>query len=144
MTAIPISFHISRSVNAVDTTITYPDGSSYWWSDRSAEGAIVGSGGWSDDYDEYRYIPGDILVNALDVEPESNESNLGTIVLALICMAVGVWQAAAPYSAWFVSRGWMFRDAEPSDLALAVHRIGGVICMILGVFALIAAFMEGI
>ena len=45
--------------------ITYPDGSTYWWRTQSS-GFGVGYGGWSDDYDENRYVNGDILCDILE------------------------------------------------------------------------------
>ena len=44
------SFEVSGNGGNVKFKVTYPDGSTYWWS----QGGNVGYGGWSDDYDPGR------------------------------------------------------------------------------------------
>ena len=51
---------------------------------------------------------------------------VAAVVFGIFCMgnAEGVWQ---------MSEGWKFRNAEPSDLALSMTTIGGVISLIVGI-----------
>ena len=54
-------------------------------------------------------------------------------------VGLGVWNLFAPKSAWWLARGWWYKNAEPSDLAIAAYRIGGVCLLIAGVICAIAA-----
>lgn len=116
--------------------ITYPDGSTYWWNKSGS----VGSGGWSDDYVEGRYISGDILCEliASKAARPRDPANPAKVVFALLAIAIGAFSAASPRTAWYWSYGWRYKDAEPSDLALSAERVGGVIAIVVGVFLLIS------
>lgn len=59
--------------------------------------------------------------------------------LALLLLGLGAWNLFAPKSAWWLARGWWYKNAEPSDLAIAAYRIGGVCLLIAGVICAIAA-----
>ena len=50
----------------------------------------------------------------------------------LLLWAIGLFNVLAPRAAWYLSYGWRFKDAEPSDAALMMARIGGVIAIIIG------------
>ncbi|MBE6961774.1 MAG: hypothetical protein E7445_04890 [Ruminococcaceae bacterium] len=60
-------------------------------------------------------------------------------MLAIFLLAVGAWNTFVPRSAWYLSYGWRFRDAEPSDAALTAHIIGGVVALLAGGICLLAA-----
>ena len=111
--------------------ITYPDGSSYWWQTNANSGA----GGWSDDYDSTRYIDGMTLCHVL--EEDVPKENRGTNVpLALLILLIGLFHAITPHTVWFLEYGWRFKEAEPSDLALALNRIGGILAIIIAIIML--------
>ena len=40
---------------------------------------------------------------------------------------------AVPEVAWYLKEGWKFRDAEPSDIALAMNKFGGVVGALIGI-----------
>ena len=109
--------------------VTYPDGSTYWWE----EDGMGGAGGWSDDYDPARYVPGDTLWKVLEQSAPSRRNTGGNPLLGLLLLAVGIFHAAAPRAAWFLARGWYYKDAQPSDLALSLNRVFGVIFGLAGV-----------
>ena len=113
--------------------ITYPNGSTYTW---NHEGNAVGSGGWSGDYNPEAYVDGETLVEVLS--PDSDSGSGGRIALGLLLAALGLWQILAPRSVWFLTNGWRFKSAEPSDLALGLHRAGGVACLFFGVIAILS------
>lgn len=106
--------------------ITYPDGSTYWWDRTKNSTGGFGHGGWSDDYDENRYVSGDTLCDILEVAvPEKKEPK--NVFLILLLLAVGIFNTVSPYNAWYLAYGWRFKNAEPSDLALGITRLAGVI-----------------
>lgn len=59
----------------------------------------------------------------------SSEKNYFVI---MICIVVGFWNVISPYSAWFVSHGWQYKDSEPSEDALLLYRILGLGLLIIG------------
>ena len=60
-------------------------------------------------------------------------------MMGVICILFGIFNLAAPEAAWYLSRGWQFKDAEPSDAALVVTRIGGSVAILIGVVLLFSA-----
>lgn len=116
-------------------TITYPDGSTYWWEFAKSSGAGVSWGGWSDDYGPGPYADGNDLARLL-VEERPDPDRGSHILAALLLFAVGIFSVSAPETAWMLSHGWRYKDAEPSDMALAANRISGAICVLAGIFLL--------
>ena len=57
--------------------------------------------------------------------------------LALLLCGVGIFNLAAPKASWYLSYGWRFKDAEPSDAYMAIARIGGAIALVIGIIMLI-------
>ena len=125
------SFEGNNSDYKVD--ITYPDGSTYWWNMKG----YGGSGGWSDNYDPQKYIDGDVLTNVLlEDAPKAPKHSGGNIIAIILLIALGVFNIAAPHTAWYLEYGWRYKDAEPSDLAIGFNRLGGVIAVVIAVVLL--------
>jgi len=95
----------------------------------------VGHGGWSDDYDEDRYVDGDTLSDVL-LKKAPKEVNSGNWLAALIIAIVGIFNIVSPYSAWYLEYGWRYKNAEPSDTALGLNRVVGVIAVVAAVVLL--------
>ena len=119
-------YRYAYSANKV--TITYPNGAEYWW--RYEQNG--GSGGWNGDYDTDRYADGWTLVNALSYKAHQETDGSGNGFLGLLLMALGLFHLISPHTTWYLSHGWRFKDAEPSDLALALNRMGGGIALLIG------------
>ena len=106
--------------------ITYPNGATYYWTKTDT----VGSGGWSDDYDETRYISGDILIDAIRFkQPREKTGNpfLGILLIGL--GALNIWK---PELSFYLRYGWAVRNAEPSDGYLAMTAFGGIVVVVIG------------
>lgn len=58
-------------------------------------------------------------------------------IIAVIVIILGIIELASPQTAWYLSYGWRYKNAEPSEAALIIERIGGVIGIILGIILLI-------
>lgn len=56
-----------------------------------------------------------------------------------LLIVFGALGAAFPYAAWYLSIGWKIEDAEPSEAALAVNRVGGVVAVIIGLIVLVSS-----
>lgn len=55
----------------------------------------------------------------------------------------GLIAAISPYSAWYLSHGWRFKNAEPSDLALSTERIVGIVLVIAGFIMVLSSCSAG-
>ena len=123
-------YTFAGDAEAYSVKITYPDGSTYYWDQGDSNGAVsVGQGGWSEDYDPERYVSGETLRSVLVAgAPAHREPK--NVLLIVVLLAVGIFNVAAPRAAWYLSKGWQFKDAEPSDLALTVSRGSGVVALI--------------
>ena len=79
-------------------------------------------------------MPGDVLIGVLYADsPPSRRT--GNPLIGLLFLAVGLWNAISPYSSWYLSHGWRYKNAEPSDLALGLTRAGGIFAILLGILA---------
>jgi len=124
------SYEFSGNESDYNVNITYPDGSTYWWDMNG----YSGSGGWSDNYDPEKYADGDILTEVLLTSAPKAPKNGGNIMIAFLFIIIGIFNIAAPHAAWYLEYGWRYKDAEPSDSAIAINRIGGIIAVIVGIF----------
>jgi len=114
-------------------TISYPDGSSYWYN----QSGNMGQGGWSNDYVEGTYISGDTLVDIVQ-ENAPKKTNPSKTIGAIILIALGFVDAVYPKVSWYIGYGWRYKNAEPSDAALIFGRIGGIAVIIVGVILLLS------
>lgn len=125
-------YEVSGSSSGASFKIIYPNGSSFWWQ-KNASG---GFGGWSDDYDESTYASGHTLLDILTAgrPRESEPKNVPAIILLIL---LGLFNAIAPETSWYLSRGWYYRDAEPSDEALLLYRGSGILCLVIAVLMIL-------
>ena len=82
--------------------ITYPNGA--FWSASVTESD--GTYGWNEEYDMK-----------------------GTVYPTGDTLGIGIFSAAYPYGAWYLERGWYYKDAEPSDAALLFNRVVGILLL---------------
>ena len=121
-------YHYQFSGNEI--TLEYPNQATYSQTDY---GGSIASG-WTENYDDARYVPGDVLIGVLYADsPPSRRT--GNPLIGLRFLAVGLWNAISPYSSWYLSHGWRYKNAEPSDLALGLTRAGGIFAILLGILA---------
>lgn len=123
-------------------SILYPDGSVY--------GEFAESGPVFTDYDEADqkakgYLDGFFLSSAIwdaiDSRDVSKQVNIPVLLFSVLLAGLGIWSLCAPRTSWWLSDGWKFKNAEPSDAALAAIRVGGAILTFLGVIGSVAAFL---
>lgn len=126
-------YQVSGGGSSVNYHITYPNGSTYYWT----WSGNMGHGGWSDDYDETCYTEGRVLMNVLEAQMP-RESEPKDVLMILVLLAIGIFNVAAPKAAWYLSDGWRFKDAEPSEAALDWGRFVGIILIVIAVFMILA------
>ncbi|MBO5253428.1 MAG: hypothetical protein J6C51_05740 [Clostridia bacterium] len=56
------------------------------------------------------------------------------MLAVVLLIALGLFAVLSPQTVWYLEYGWRFKDAEPSNLALTLNRIGGIVSIALGVF----------
>ena len=121
-----------------DLKITYPDGTRFTYTKS-------GGGAASVDFDpESKGYPSGITMawgieGTIDRLSTARNSGGGNALLGLFLLAVGAFGTFAPRAAWYLEYGWRFRNEEPSDAALTVQVIGGVILLLIGGVCLLAA-----
>lgn len=129
------SYYIDNS----DITVYYPNGAEY--ASRSNGMIKLGSG----NYDPVRYVDGDILIDALSAQiiapAKPRERDIPSIILGLVFVAFGIFSATAPETDWYLSRGWMFKDASPSDAVLKIIGISGIIEAIIGIVMIVVGIV---
>lgn len=108
--------------------ITYPNGATYFWHQSGSSGY----GGWSDDYDESRYVDGYTLCELI-VPEAPKRVNPAKVLGIIFVIGVGAFYAIAPKAAWYLDTGWRFEYAKPSETALIVHRVSGIIAVAVGI-----------
>ena len=122
-------YTFSGDSSSYSIDIIYPNGSIYYWNHSGNSG----HGGWSDDYNENLYVAGDILCDIV-IEKAPETSNSGKVIAIIFLLGIGVFNTAAPSVAWYLEYGWRYKNADPSDFALGLNRVGGIIAIIVGVF----------
>jgi len=60
-------------------------------------------------------------------------------LMGFVFLILGIIMTASPYTGWYLSTGWRFKDAEPSDAALFMNRVSGVIGVIFGLILLVSS-----
>lgn len=123
-------YQVVRSAIETATTITYPNNAEFWWKEEENHAG----GGWSDNYDPIKYIPGEDLVSMIP-KPKSSGSSKNYLII-IILLAGGIWNMVSPKSSWYLSYGWRYKNAEPSDEALIITRVGGILAVIIAVIFL--------
>jgi hypothetical protein len=122
-------------------SIVYPNGYTYSQSDLG--GAIATPADYNaDTIEEWGYIDGYSLAWAISSASDSSRASKDTngvpAILSLIIFALGIWFVWSPKSAWWMARGWWFKNAEPSDLALILYRGGGCLLVLFGIISFFA------
>ena len=121
-------YHYTRTENqsgSIDYVITYPNGGRFNWTKTENGGHGGGSG-----INESLYLSGDVLVWALEAGEPAKK--VGSPILGLLLMGLGAVNILFPEVTFHLRKGWMFRDAEPSDAYLFWGRVSGALVAVLG------------
>ena len=120
--------------------IIYPDG--YTYTQREQNGALMTPWDYNAETVENKgYIDAWTLaweISAATGGIRAERPDRMPLIESILIAAVGVWMLAAPKGAWWLSKGWWYKDAEPSDLALLLYRVGGGVLVVMGVIYLLS------
>lgn len=125
-----------------EITVVYPNGVTYTQvsHDHGVADNIHGDG------DVSGYLEPGVVFAAIERRSGGIELDGGsvlTILLGIVVFGLGLWSVTSPESVWMLENGWRFENAEPSDLALALNKVGGVVAMIGGTIMVIAGIFGG-
>ena len=131
--------------------ITYPNGSTYYLrytadtSDMELNGNYVDEDymvgitdiGTTGNYDEVSYMSGAVLSDVIAEQVPSPSGNplvaIVKVIIVFVIIAIVFFYMSVPREMWFLQGGWKYKDAEPSDMALEVNRIGGILIIVVGI-----------
>lgn len=131
---ITYSYSVSRSDDAITYTVYYPNGGSYY----ETRGSYADNSGWNDVYRPDSYIDGEKLVDILSSHyyTYTPTPNIANVIGAVLCIGLGAFGAIYPEAYWHLShlfRSWQYESIEPSDAGIIWTRIGGILCIIMGI-----------
>lgn len=112
--------------------IRFPDGTGWYWN-QNADGFGSGGGSWYDTHMLSSPYPDPDILCEVIVELEAAPAGGGIggrLIPAMILAALGLFELLKPRTAWYLSYGWRYKNAEPSDIALGVGRASGVVILI--------------
>lgn len=107
----------------IDYVISYPNGGRFNWTKTRKGGHGGGTG-----INENMYLPGDVLLAALEAGEPAKK--MGSPILGLFLMAMGALHFFRPELAFrleHLDKFWKFKHAEPSESYLSWLKISGVI-----------------
>lgn len=95
--------------------------------------------------EQVSYIDGELIVHKdsqYEVVTGSNtvmseDSTFSNTVMGLVLIGSGVLSIIKPHIIHYITVGIWYKKLEPSDFALAVNRISGVIAVMAGIFCLL-------
>ena len=119
-------------------TITYPNGAT-WWTSSTA-------GGWDNDYDPERYIDGDILARQLTQAYQYSRKNWDSVLVvgffSLIIIVVSILDIKHPDVLHRMRYGLWVQNAEPTEFALTISRLCGVVAIVLAVIGFLVVLFS--
>ena len=119
-------------------SVVYPNG--YQYSQKTLNGASGSSWNYAESPSELGYIEGFVLEWAVRdaITPATNRTRGVSPLVSIGLLGFGLFCILAPKSLWWISRGWMYKNVEPSDLILGVYRVGGILAVLFAVLSFLA------
>lgn len=119
-------------------TITYPNGAT-WWESSTASG-------WDDEYDPERYIDGNTLAQQLTQAYQYSRKNWDHVVvtglMSLILIVVSILNIKHPDVLHKMQYGLWVQNAEPTEFALTISRLSGVVVIVLAVIMFLVVLLS--
>ena len=114
--------------------ITYPDNSEYSVEVHNAGDTTSSSA--TNNYVGDDNADGETLCRVLSKVTSSLNPSKNVLLIVLLFI-VGLISIIKPNVLWYCSYGWMIKDAEPSDIAMTIYRVMGVVLIVVGVALII-------
>ena len=131
---ITYTYSVSRSDDVITYTVYYPNGGCYY----ETRGSYADNSGWNDVYRPDSYIDGEKLVDLLSryYYTYTPTPNIANVIGALLFIGLGAFGAVFPEAAWHLEhifKSWQYESVEPSSAGITWTRIGGILCIIMGI-----------
>ena len=124
----------SFAIQGDSIRIDYPNGVSF----VRTGNATAGYGPMDQPFSTAGYLSEDTLFKALEGGGAEGGWRLGSYApLAVILLPLGIFSLVKPERAWYVSWGWRYKNAEPSDGALLAQRLEGVVLVVIGIVVIV-------
>ena len=100
--------------------------------------ATAGYGPLDQPFSTAGYLSEDTLFKALEGGDTEGGWRPGSYApLAVLLLPLGIFSLAKPERAWYVSWGWRYKNAEPSDGALLAQQLEGVVLVVIGIVVIV-------
>lgn len=66
------------------------------------------------------------------------------LFLGVVSVIVGFINVKFPTFFWYITTGWKFQDAEPSDIALGLNKFVGYFLLLVGAAVILDFFFPGL
>ena len=124
----------SFAIQGDSIRIDYPNGVSF----VRTGNATAGYGPLDQPFSTAGYLSEDTLFKALEGGDTEGGWRPGSYApLALLLLPLGIFSLAKPERAWYVSWGWRYKNAKPSDGALLAQRLEGVVLTAAGILVIV-------
>ncbi len=108
-----------------DYTVTFPNKDKATL--RTSDGMTTVTGNLHDKYPDIEEF-----VMFVNIGSKREDSSFSQVLLGFVLIIIGVIGISNPELSWYLSRGWRYKNAEPSDLYLSLTKFFGVITCIFG------------
>ena len=99
----------------------------------------------SDDYDPDRYVPGEILFQALRLAEKQLANvkpiNIRELIAGIVLLITGLPNALFPEACWYIRHffvSWMYQNPDPTEEALRYVRGEGIVIAAIGLILILA------
>ena len=121
-------YELSGNTKKYSVTITYPNGATY----NESVNDGVGTDDWTGADPLDSYLSGKTLVSSV-IGQLPQPKNFKMILAGALMLLIGLFPALFPRKAWVISNSSLARDTEPTDEALRMGRIMGIVMSIAGI-----------
>lgn len=118
--------------DSVSYTIVYPNSARYFYNKTG----MTANMSWSDGYDDERYVDGETLVDLLQEQKPQSKGSGFSVIGGILLILMGIPMILLPEVVFFISYGWMLKNAEPSDGMITYTRICGGVFILIGIVVL--------
>lgn len=84
--------------------------------------------------DQVHILENVLVENVL--KPSQSSHNFGSIIVGVFFIGIGILYAINPRFVFDISEGWRYKNLEPSDLALTINRVIGIVIIVIGIIVI--------
>lgn len=118
-------------------TVTFPNKDKATVSTN--EGMTTVAGAMNMNIDQYPDVYEFIMF--VNMGSRHRDNNFSQVLLGFVLIIIGVIGISNPEISWYLSRGWQYKNAEPSELYLSITKFFSVISCLLGIAIILTSCM---